>query len=520
MLIQEFKSNQNSLAIKNPKIASEWHPTKNFDLTPNDITLYSNKKVWWLCKNKGHEWEARVYSRSRGSGCPCCNGKKACKDNCLSTTHFHLASEWHSTKNGVITPDDVVYGSHKEVWWECVNGHEWKASIHNRSGGTGCPFCVIYNNRLSLMNPELTAEWHPTKNKNLTPDDVTVHSGKRVWWKCNNGHEWEAKIYSRSDGNKCPYCSSKKICGDNSLATFNPVLTLEWNVVKNGDLTPNDFAKYSRKKVWWICKNGHEWEASITNRSHGNGCSYCSHRTSEIELLVYSEMKYIFPKAEHGYKIDGIECDIYIPEINLAIESDGWYWHKDKLQNDKEKNKKLNDLGIKPIRLRESVSEKKELCLINNNDIIYSYKRFDIKNVIEIISQVAENILKFNINKDFNLKLKQYIEKNALMNQDYFLKIKDRLPYPIFEKSLLFINPNLASEWHPIKNGVLTADKVTQYSDKKVWWMCKKSGHEWEAKVYHRSKGASCPYCSGWYKKYRDVKMNVNEKSEKFMVRD
>ena len=65
----------NSLQIINPELAKEWHPTKNGDLTPHDVTTGSNKKVWWLGKC-GHEWYVSPHSRGKGSGCPICAGKK------------------------------------------------------------------------------------------------------------------------------------------------------------------------------------------------------------------------------------------------------------------------------------------------------------------------------------------------------------------------------------------------------------------------------------------------------------
>lgn len=67
---------QGSLATRLPKLANEWHPTKNKDLQPDNVTVSSNKKVWWLCSKCGHEWAARVNSRSRGNGCPQCARKK------------------------------------------------------------------------------------------------------------------------------------------------------------------------------------------------------------------------------------------------------------------------------------------------------------------------------------------------------------------------------------------------------------------------------------------------------------
>ncbi|MBQ03731.1 hypothetical protein CL673_03350 [Candidatus Bathyarchaeota archaeon] len=60
-----------SLADRNPELAKEWHPIKNGDLTPAQVTPGSGKKVWWRC-SRGHEWEAMVKSRTRGTGCPYC----------------------------------------------------------------------------------------------------------------------------------------------------------------------------------------------------------------------------------------------------------------------------------------------------------------------------------------------------------------------------------------------------------------------------------------------------------------
>ena len=57
------------------------------------------------------------------------------------------------------------------------------------------------------------------------------------------------------------------------------------------------------------------------------------------------------------------------------------------------------------------------------------------------------------------------------------------------------INPALASEWHPTKNGNLKADAVTPNSGKRVWWICTK-GHEWKSAVYNRTEGNGCPKCA------------------------
>ncbi|MDD5511235.1 MAG: zinc-ribbon domain-containing protein [Dehalococcoidales bacterium] len=271
----------NCLATLNPSLARQWHPTRNGQLTPKDVTQYSYKKVWWIC-SKGHEWQARICNRSRGAGCPYCIGKAVCDDNCLATLNPELAQQWYPPKNGQLTPKDVPPHSSKKVWWLCPNGHVWRASVDRRSRGVGCPYCagqaVCDDNCLATLNPSLARQWHPTKNGQLTPNDVTANSRKKVWWLCPNGHVWRASVDRRSRGVGCPYCAGQAVCDDNCLATLNPSLARQWHPTKNGQLTPNDVTANSRKKVWWLCPEGHEWQSLITSRNYGSGCPYCTRK--------------------------------------------------------------------------------------------------------------------------------------------------------------------------------------------------------------------------------------------------
>lgn len=58
---------------------------------------------------------------------------------------------------------------------------------------------------LSTIHPNLAREWHPTKNENLKPENVTSGSHNKVWWRCFEGHEWEVTVDNRSNGCRCPY---------------------------------------------------------------------------------------------------------------------------------------------------------------------------------------------------------------------------------------------------------------------------------------------------------------------------
>jgi len=203
------------------------------------------------------------------------------KENSLLHINPTLAKEWNYERNGSLRPEHILANSGKKVWWKCDKGHEWQASLNNRNGDHGCPYCASQKvlkgfNDLATINPTLIKEWNYEKNVNLRPEDFTCGSGKKVWWKCNKGHEWQAQIKSRNVGIGCPYCSGKKaIKGYNDLAKINPKLASEWNYEKNGFLKPEAFMPNSMKKVWWKCNKGHEWEATIVNRNKGRGCPYC-----------------------------------------------------------------------------------------------------------------------------------------------------------------------------------------------------------------------------------------------------
>lgn len=283
---RKIKTPQKKLKNEYPQLAAEWHPDKNGNLTPNDVPPGAHRKVWWQCE-KGHEWIAEVKSRTQGAACPVCSNKKVMKGlNDLATTHPELAAQWHKEKNGDLTPELVVHGKHKKVWWRCENGHEWQATVYSRSGeGCGCPVCagrevVPGYNDLESQKPDIAAQWHPDKNGELTPQDVTPFSNQYAWWLCEKGHEYRSIIAKRSNsGSGCPYCKNKKVlAGFNDLATLEPRIAKQWHPELNGTLTPQMVTTGSAKSVWWQCNNGHVWKTVIYSRARGkkHGCPVCS----------------------------------------------------------------------------------------------------------------------------------------------------------------------------------------------------------------------------------------------------
>jgi hypothetical protein len=269
-------------------LVREWHPTKNGDLTPWQVSYGSSKRIWWRCgQGADHEWEATVANRTmQGTRCPFCTNKRVSITNALATVQPVIASQWHEEKNGDSTPATVVFTSKQPAWWSCqvAPDHVWAARISDRTvRRKGCPFCagqrVTASNSLGLVEPRIAAEWHPTRNADVTPADVVAGSERTVWWKCPAGHdhEWQARVVNRTRaGTGCPFCSGAKACSMNSLAALAPHLVEEWDTARNEGLGADEIVAGSGQKRWWRCSKGHRWRTEVRNRVAGKGgCPQC-----------------------------------------------------------------------------------------------------------------------------------------------------------------------------------------------------------------------------------------------------
>jgi hypothetical protein len=193
--------------------------------------------VWWRCsRDRQHVWQTRVSDRFRDgkvTDCPFCFGRRASSLNSLTTKNPAMARQWHPRRNGTLTPHDITVSSHRRVWWKCSKGpdHEWHVSANSRRTNSGCPFCA--NRKVSITNvvakhyPGLVRQWHPTKNGDLTPWDVSRGSTRRIWWRCPKGadHEWQASVAVRTAPDRsgvCPFCMHRRISVTNGLTFLFP----------------------------------------------------------------------------------------------------------------------------------------------------------------------------------------------------------------------------------------------------------------------------------------------------------
>ena len=421
-----------NLLKDNKELMNEWNYDKNKDIDINNITLGSNKKVWWLC-DKGHEWQAIIASRSTyKTGCPYCSNKKILKGyNDLVTVNYSLSLDWDYKKNK-INPTIISPNSHEHVWWKCSKcGHEWNAEIKSRNQGVGCPEC-----------------------------------GKKKFIKTRINNSIQKK---------------------GSLATNYPYIASQWNYKKNEDLKPEEVTPYSSKKIWWICEKGHEWETTISSRTMSNtGCPYCTNetQTSFAEQTLFYYLKKFFKNVYNRYLIENQEVDIFIPKYLIGIEYDGARFHNKKSSIKREQNKyqilKKNKITL--IRIREYYNETYN---IDSADYYLGYsnnqKNKNLNNIVRDMFDLISRIIDKKISLDIDVDR----DRSDIYNL-YILSEK--------ENSLLLKKPEICKYWNYERNGLLTPDKVPAGSSKKVWWKCE-YGHEWQAIISSRTEKSDCPFC-------------------------
>jgi len=505
-------SEQNNLQANYPDIAKEWHPAKNRKLKPDSVTPASHKKVWWLCP-KGHEYDMAVMNRTgkKPQACPYCSSRRIGTDNNLAVTHPNIAKEWHPTKNGTVTPRDIMSGTNKTVWWLCAKNHAYQTPPHsrtNKTNPTGCPDCagqkVGHDNNLAVKFPKIAKEWHLTKNGTLTPQDVLPsNSRKKVWWLCPKGHEYDMPVGRRTHKDRiqhgCPYCSGQRIGADNNLEVMFPQIANEWHPTKNGKFTPRDVAPHSsRKKVWWLCPNGHDYDMPVANRTdkRPQGCPYCSgHRVGKDNNLAVKHP--IIAKEWHPTKNGILGPQDIVPGTKVKV----WWLCP-----------KKHEYETSPgSRTRRNKSTGCPYCSnrrVGKDNHLFA-KFPDVANEWHPTKNgtLTPKDVSYGSNKKVWWRCqKEHEYETTPQSRTRTGKRKPAgCPYCSSHRvskgnNLLVKFPTISREWHPKKNERLTPDSVMPGSNKKVWWLCP-NGHEYDMTVGSRThknrRKQACPYCSG-----------------------
>lgn len=190
----------------------------------------------------------------------------------LSVTHPELAKE----ADGWDT-NEVTATSKLKKRWICSLGHSWLAQVDNRAlRATRCPYCAGRKvlagfNDLASKFPDVAAQafgWDPST--------CTSGTNSKKLWICSRNHKWLASVKSRTGKSTrgCPYCSGNLV-----LTGFNDLAYKFPDVAKEAEgWDPGLVLAISGTKKLWKCARNHTYEMTVSNRSYGHGCPYCSGR--------------------------------------------------------------------------------------------------------------------------------------------------------------------------------------------------------------------------------------------------
>jgi DNA-directed RNA polymerase subunit RPC12/RpoP len=459
------KREKQPLSVTHPELAKEadgWDPS----IWVNDRKIKMN----WLCVN-GHKYSSFIKDRRSGYGCPVCGREKGGKKvesgiNDLATLFPSIASEAVGWEPSLFLPK-----SNKKMMWECRFGHSWIASLSERTSGKGCPYCsgrrvIVGETDLMTKYPEIAVQafgWNP--------QEVSSSSGKKLPWKCINDHIWRAAVYSRKNGNGCPYCSGNlPIVGETDLLTLSPRLAQDadgWD--------PREFTNHSGKKVNWKCEQGHKSTSTIDNRQK-YGCPFCSGK----------------------YPIKG-ETDLRTKFPKIAVEADGW--------NPQDFLPKSNQ--IKPWicpsghKYKAAIATRTDSRATGNGCPYCSGRKVisgetDLKTMNPILASEAYGWDPSEVSPGSEKKLSWKCALGHVWEAVvYSRNANTGCPYCANQKVLKGFNdlatthPDLAKEavdWDP--------STVTSGSSRlNLLWKCAE-GHTWKSNVKNRTVGQGCPSCA------------------------
>ena len=482
----------NDLATTNPSLAKEWAADLNHNISPKDITSGSAKEVWWRC-SKGHEWQTRPATRSRGVGCPFCVNQRAWPGfNDLLSLFPEIAREWDPKRNGDMSASKVVSGSNKKYWWICPSGHSFESAVSKRTiSGQGCPFCsgnrvLAGFNDLKTTRPELASEWSD-KNYPTLATEVTAGSNRKYWWICKKGHEWKQSPNVRSSGNNCPYCSHQThLAGYNDLATINPKLAQAWDETKNG-APASSVMSNARIAAWWKCDAGHSWQANLRGVRDGQ-CPYCTNR----QLLAgFNDLESRSPELARQWNSDrnrGLS-----PSDVLWTGRDASFWWDCDQGHTWKATLASRNMGSG--------------CPVCSNQLIEP-------GVNDMASTHPELAASFHPSKNGGASPDKIFAGTGAkfwwqceLGHEWRTTANSRFngtgcPYCSNVKFLAGFNdlesrsPEIARQWNYKRNGGLVPSQVKFTSRAaKYWWICDQL-HEWEASLASRNNGNGCPDCA------------------------
>ena len=300
-----------SLGRVRPDLAAELHESRNGELDAGGVAAASHRKAWCAVRVAGTSGRRR--SRTVSCAGLAARGVRAgarCRNRALSSGSARsrssvLISRPSCTPNAILV---LTLTRSRRVWDAVCGGGVGAAGTSGRRwypiappGRVSCvlavpPRCGAERRRAGALAESQGAVARdrscPTRNPGLDPDTLGSRSSRRVWWACSScGHEWQALVSSRSVGDGCPSCARRRqrergprpVSIERSLAVRRPELVAELHPTRNRGIDPTALGAGSGWKAWSRCGVcGHDWAATVGNRTNGSGCPRCAREPNSV----------------------------------------------------------------------------------------------------------------------------------------------------------------------------------------------------------------------------------------------
>ncbi len=400
-----------------------------------------------------------------------------------------LRREWNEEKNKC-TFDEGLKDPDAESWWKCSKGHEWPAKIISRNKkGSKCPYCAGRKaikgvNDVAFLYPHLVKEFHPTKNGNRKLEDYKENSPISIWWICKKGHEWPAKIYTRTKrGLNCSVCSNNKtVPGTNDFVSLYPDIAKEVAPFGNEGIDIHRLSGKSSTYLKWICPKGHIYPAQVAKRTaRGDGCPYCSGRYA---IAGENDLETLKPEIKKYWDFErNSDIHRYKPSSKISVFwkcPEGHQWE----------NKIANQVNY-----NECPYCSGKYLVAGKNDVASVYPELVPEWDVEMNKAEASQV-----KASTSLYAHWICSKGHRWGNEIYNRLKgENCPFcagkrPIIGENDLTVRfPFTKEEW----NYELNRKRPEEYlpkSNTSVWWKCE-NGHKYKMRISDKVKGAKCKEC-------------------------
>lgn len=310
------------------------------------------------------------------------------------------------------------------------------------------------------------------------------------------GKVWEPKAYSLLQGRSCPHCSAIKGSinnkGETGLKSSDKFIDQLHKVHPQVD-TSDQYVN-THTYMTFICRRcGNTWTAKPYSVLQGHGCPRCvKSGTSFMEQyirLCFSHAMGSKAVLSRDKEMIGMELDILIPSIKIAIEPGNWVLHQRSLERDKLKREKCKEKGIRLITIYDKYPDSKT-------------KPFDTDCFVftDDLNKADHSLLRQLVSNLFDICQLTYSFSSQELNQieEEAYQLSKSKTHKNFVKELGSINPSIKV--------------IGRYTgaNKKITVVCEVCGHKWDAVPANLLSGDGCRKC-GTKKAHQDFIKNQEE---------